>query len=442
MFACESSYFILRFDLDLVRQAIQSGTVGEDGVEDCVELYRDGDEKIKDGQWIGDCFVYINSQNRLNYIIGNDTATIVHLEKTYFFLGYVPKHNRVFLMDKSKNVVSYQLHVSVMQYEAAIISGDFDAAAAIMRDVPPQFHNKIARFLDKQDQKELALSVTTDPDHKFDLALETDKFEVAHEIAKAQDSPFKWKQLGAIALSKCQFKLAEECMKAGEDYSGLLLLYSSIGHRENMQKLAESTTQEGKLNVAFMCFFLLGDVCKCIDVLCDSGRVPEAAFFARTYAPSEMSRVVGLWKDGLGKVNERVADAIADPGELPNLFQDLEYALSVESELKKHNSHNIPASQYNDHKQDTTRDLIAEWKSNGTISGHNKEAKAEEEMSYSEEMEPPQDTHGGEEEEHVNAADNERKDEREIENDDQQASGTKKKKKKGKSKKKESQKSD
>lgn len=41
-------------------------------------------------------------------------------------------------------------------------------------------------------------------------------------------------------------------------------------------------------------------------------RVPEAAFLARTYLPSEMSRVLALWKENLGKVR-------ADTGSNPSL---------------------------------------------------------------------------------------------------------------------------
>lgn len=34
-----------------------------------------------------------------------------------------------------------------------------------------------------------------------------------------------------------------------------------------------------------------------------SNRIPEAAFMARTYLPSEVSNVVGLWRNDLKKVN-------------------------------------------------------------------------------------------------------------------------------------------
>ena len=65
---------------------------------------------------------------------------------------------------------------------------------------------------------------------------------------------------------------------------------------------------------------------KCLQILLDSNRIPEAAFFARTYLPSEISRIVELWREQLSKVNERAGQSLADPKviyepEAKSLFQ-------------------------------------------------------------------------------------------------------------------------
>jgi len=49
---------------------------------------------------------------------------------------------------------------------------------------------------------ELALDVSTDPEHKFDLAVQLKKLEVASEIAKEADSETKWRQLGDLSLGE------------------------------------------------------------------------------------------------------------------------------------------------------------------------------------------------------------------------------------------------
>ncbi len=50
--------------------------------------------------------------------------------------------------------------------------------------------------------------------------------------------------------------------------------------------------------------FLLGDLDGCVDLLVESGRIPEAAFFARTYLPSRISEVCPRSYAWLGQVTE------------------------------------------------------------------------------------------------------------------------------------------
>lgn len=54
----------------------------------------------------------------------------------------------------------------------------------------------MARFLEGQGLKDLALEVATDPDHKFDLALSLNRLDIALELARAADVEHKWKSVG------------------------------------------------------------------------------------------------------------------------------------------------------------------------------------------------------------------------------------------------------
>ena len=42
-----------------------------------------------------------------------------------------------------------------------------------------------------------------------------------------------------------------------------------------------------------------------------------------------VASVLELWKNDLKTVNEKAAEALADPSKYPNLFPDLEWALKV-----------------------------------------------------------------------------------------------------------------
>lgn len=101
-----------------------------------------------------------------------------------------------------------------------------------------------------------------------------------------------------------------------------------------MLEVATKAKAGGKTNVAFMCFFLCGMTEECVDLLCDTGRVPEAALFARTYAPSLISKVLPLWRKELKDGEQpKLAEALADPNEYANLFPNWETALLAEQLL-------------------------------------------------------------------------------------------------------------
>ena len=53
----------------------------EDGIEDAFDVVAEIEETVKTGCWVGDCFIYTNSVNRLNYYVGGEIVTIAHLDR-------------------------------------------------------------------------------------------------------------------------------------------------------------------------------------------------------------------------------------------------------------------------------------------------------------------------------------------------------------------------
>jgi len=105
---------------------------------------------VKTACWVGDCFVYTNSSNRLNYFVGGQVNTVAHFDKTLYLLGYIPRDDRLYLVDKDLNVVSYKLSLTVLEYQTAILRGDLEAAGQILPKISADQKNKIARFLEAQ----------------------------------------------------------------------------------------------------------------------------------------------------------------------------------------------------------------------------------------------------------------------------------------------------
>ena len=288
---------------------------------------------VRTGEWVGDCFIYTNSTNRLNYLVGDQTYTISHFDQGMYLLGYIQRDARIYLADKDVNVTSFALSLAVVEYQTLVLRGDMESAAELLPTIPSTELNKIARFLEGQDHKELALEIATDPEHKFDLALALGQLPIALEMARVADVEHKWKTVGDAALAAWDITLAAECFQNAKDLGSLLLLHSSTGDREGLKALAVQASEAGAHNVAFTCLWQLSDIQGCIDLLSNTGRTAEAVLFSQTYKPSSTVKTVGLWKESLEKDKKgRVAKVIGVPGEDEELFPEWEEYLKLEEE--------------------------------------------------------------------------------------------------------------
>ncbi|KAL0950314.1 hypothetical protein HGRIS_010289 [Hohenbuehelia grisea] len=335
--AAEDSFYILRFDREAYDNKVEEGAeITDEGVEEAFEVVADVSESVKTAKWIGDCFIYTTSTNRLCYFVGNESYTISPFDTPMFLMGYMPAHNRVYLADKDVNIYSYNLSLNVVEYQTAVLRGDTEAAAEILPTLPKEQLNKVARFLEGRDLKELALQVTTDPDHKFDLSLQLDDLDQAVEIARSvpdAEAEAKWKALGDRALTVWRFDLARESFEKAGDLSALMLLLLATGDRDGLQQLSAKAVEKGQNNLAFATMFQLGDASGCTDLLMNTNRAPEAALFARTYAPSQATKAVDAWHADLkAKGRPKIASSVAHPSKQPELFEEgWEQALAREA---------------------------------------------------------------------------------------------------------------
>lgn len=250
-----------------------------------------------------------------------------------YILGYIQRDSRIYLADKDVNVTCFGLSLPVLEYQTLVLREEMETAAELLPTIPADQLNKIARFLEGQGHKELALEVATDPEHKFDLALALNQLDIALDLARTADADHKWKTVGDAALAGWDVALAAECFTHAKDLGSLLLLHSSTGDREGLAKLAAQAGESNAHNVAFSCYWLLGDVERCTGVLIKTGRMAEAVLFAQTYKPSIAAPVVNEWKESLEKGKKgRVAKLIGVPDEDEELFPEWDAWLKVERE--------------------------------------------------------------------------------------------------------------
>ncbi|KAH8915778.1 Coatomer, beta' subunit [Atractiella rhizophila] len=339
----EDSFYILRFDRDAYQQEVDASggidNVGDEGVEAAFDLTSEISEGVRTGKWIGDCFVYTTSSNKLNYLLGGQTQTLNISDTEMYLLGYLPAQNRIYLCDKEMNIFSFALSVAVLDYQTAVLRGDMEEAESLLPSIPTDQRNRIARFLESHDFKELALQVSTDVDHRFDLAISLDDLDTALQIVQSTEGTgyeAKWRTIGDRALATWRIDLAAQCFTKAGDLSALLLIYTSTGDHKGLAELAAMSLEKGQNNIAFASKLQTGATKDCVDILLNTDRISEAALFSRTYAPSQTSRTVKAWKSDLvSKKKNKIASMIADPEERPDAFEEgWEAVLAKELDLQ------------------------------------------------------------------------------------------------------------
>merc|ERR1712079_509643 len=358
----DESYFILKYQPEVVASAAENpDKVSEDGIEDAFDVIGEVSETVKTGLWVGDCFIYTNSVNRLNYYVGGEIVTVSHLERPLYLLGYNTEMNRLVLCDKELNIVSYNLNLSILEYQTAVMRQDFETADKVLPSVPKDQRTRVARFLEKQGFKAQAMQVTSDPEHKFELAIALQDIKAAEKLATEIGGEQKWRQLGDLAMHQCDLQLASKCLQNAQDYGGVLLLASATGDAQALESLATGSGSGDKYNVSFLSYFMMGKLEECLDLLVKSDRLPEAAMFARTYLPSKVSEVLPAWKAELGKTSTKAAERLADPATYENLFPKHAESLDVEKFVAKERQHLKPATSFSSATPSHERDLFEEY---------------------------------------------------------------------------------
>lgn len=105
----------------------------------------------------------------------------------------------------------------------------FNAPFKLLSRIPRDQRTRVAHFLEKQGFKKQALAVSTDPEHRFELALALGELRLAHDLAMTSDSEEKWRLLSQAATQKSDLNLAAECLGRAKDFGGQLLLATSAG---------------------------------------------------------------------------------------------------------------------------------------------------------------------------------------------------------------------
>jgi coatomer subunit beta' len=304
-------FFLLKYNADAVNAYKEQGIIpdGDDGIEEAFQVIAEQpEEDILSGIWIGDaCFVYTTTgSHKLAYYMAHDGSNEIdidssntpqpmeqfgqniiasNLQRPLYLLGYLSRHERIYLADQECHVYSYHLNAAVIEYQVLVLAGDLQGASNLLPNIPSTEYSTLAKFLQARGYLEEALNLTTDEEQKFALALRLERLDIALSIAKSGSSLSKWRTLATFALqNSLDISLLQTCLENCQSVSDILLFHHATGDAQSLEKLS-SDTQLKDVNVAFISLFLLGRLSECFDLLMKNLRYEEAAFFAKTWIP-------------------------------------------------------------------------------------------------------------------------------------------------------------
>lgn len=349
--------YFLSFHSDIFEEAYSNNELDpEEGAELAFDvLYTlPTSEPILSGLFIGDVFMYTTATtNRLNYFVGGEVINLGHFEHKYYIVGYRTQEGKLYLLDKSFNVISWFVNADVLEVQTLVMRGELEELGVdevidketgetsldlskITPDMLPDEYNnllsgfsktelnQLSRFFEKLGYLSLAYAFTRDFDSKFLIALSTQNIDQAYQLlldsqneSKLGNLSFsgKWKQLGDLALTKWNVKLAQDCFWFAEDAASLLLLLSSTNDKSELEKLAKLSESKSQFNIAWQSWWLSGNIEECIELLAKSDRYTLASFMNVNYRSDDeqLAKSLQLWKEKLIKLGKsKISDRLVD----------------------------------------------------------------------------------------------------------------------------------
>ena len=123
----------MSYNHELFEEALANGELdAEEGAESAFDvLYTlPTSESILSGKFIGDVFVYTTgTTNRLNYFVGGEVINLGHFDRKFYIIGYKATDGKLYLIDKSFDVVSWYVNAEVLELQTLVMRGDLEQFA-------------------------------------------------------------------------------------------------------------------------------------------------------------------------------------------------------------------------------------------------------------------------------------------------------------------------
>ena len=143
---------------------------------------------------------------------------------------------------------------------------DYETANEILPSVPVHMRYKVAQFLQARGLLEMALEVTTEDDHRFDLSVQLRRLHLALTITRkvplstagSKSVTWPWNKRSLMWRRRRSLQRATSMASCCSTCTNNLPALNALG---------ELAASKGKTNVAFTCFHVNGRHVDCVELL-------------------------------------------------------------------------------------------------------------------------------------------------------------------------------
>ncbi|XBW35964.1 hypothetical protein QEN19_001537 [Hanseniaspora menglaensis] len=228
--------------------------------------------RIKSAVFDENNVLIFSTLNHIKYsLLNGETGIIKTLENT-IYLTRIEK-STLYALNRLGQVEVITIDATEYRFKKALINKNFNEVLRIIKNSNLVGQNIIG-YLQKSGYPEVALQFVTDPEIRFELALEDNNLVVAlEEVVKLNDKNL-WERLGEAAIKQGNVKVYEQALQQLQEFDKLSFLYLSTGNTKKLGMMSKIGERRNDLGSILLNSFYLDDVEKRSQIFAEQGSLP------------------------------------------------------------------------------------------------------------------------------------------------------------------------
>lgn len=236
--------------------------------------------RIKSAVFDENNVLIFSTLNHIKYsLLNGETGIIKTLENT-IYLTKIEK-GTLYSLNRLGQVEVITIDPTEYKFKKALVNKNFNEVLRIIKTSNLVGQNIIG-YLQKSGYPEVALQFVTDPEIRFELALEDNNLEVAlEEVLKINDKKL-WSRLGQAAIKQGNVKIYEQALQKLQEFDKLSFLYLSTGSVTKLGMMGKIGEKRNDLGSILLNTFYSNDVEKRSQIFAEQGSLPLAYALAHS----------------------------------------------------------------------------------------------------------------------------------------------------------------